>query len=181
MRTNTQNHFRFFVALMACLLVRLMPFRAPNIEPIMTTAMPFGKAYGALTAGLFGFLSVIIYDSVTGTLGTWTLLTSTSYALVGAASALYFRNGQATRMNFVRFAVLGTLFFDATTGLLTGPLFFDQPFMAALVGQIPFTALHLLGNIVFAAVLSPGIYHILVRKRQEQPSPLIKKLNPKII
>ena len=38
-----------------------------------------------------------------------------------------------------------------------GPLFFGMPFIVALVGQIPFTALHLLGNVSFAIVLSPVI------------------------
>jgi len=185
MYTKENNYFRFFIALVACLLVRLLPFRAPNVEPIMATAMPFGKAYGALTGFLFGFLSIIVYDAVTSTLGTWTVLTSLSYGVIGMASAYYFQNRAATRKHFVSFAVVATLFFDATTGLLTGPLFFDQPFSVALAGQIPFTLLHLAGNVAFAAILSPHIYKILVRKRQESPAKpvtsLVENFNPKII
>ncbi len=166
---------------MACLFIRLIPFRAPNIEPIMTAAMPFGKAYGAFAGFLFGFLSILIYDAVTGTIGLWTVLTSFSYGIIGIASGCYFKNRKATRGQFVGFALVATLFFDGVTGLLTGPLFFDQPFMAALVGQIPFTAMHLLGNVTFAAVLSPGIYNFLVRKRRTEPVTSIINLEPNTI
>ena len=62
------------------------------------------------------------------------------------------------RINYVKFAVIGTLFFDAITGLTVGPLFFNQSFMSALIGQIPFTILHLIGNVSFAFVVSPILY-----------------------
>jgi len=41
------------------------------------------------------------------------------------------------------------------TGLTLGPLFFNQPFAIALAGQVPFTALHLLGNVGLAFFVSP--------------------------
>lgn len=151
-----------------CLLVRLVPFRAPNIEPIMAVAMPFGKIYGALAGFFFAFFSIVVYDLVTGMVGEWTILTSLSYGVVGLASAYYFQNKEASRRNFALFAVAGTLFFDAVTGLLTGPLFFDQPFLVALLGQIPFTLLHLLGNVAFALVLSPVIYNFVAQEKKHR-------------
>ena len=59
---------------------------------------------------------------------------------------------------------MGTLFYDAVTGLTIGPLFFHQSFIVSLVGQIPFTVLHLLGNVSFAIVLSPMIERWLVKE-----------------
>ncbi len=180
-KTYKKDWFKFSIGLFVCLVVRLIPFRAPNVEPILTASMPFSKAYGAIAGFFFGVLSILMYDLMTSTIGTWTILTSLSYGFIGVASHYYFKNRQGTRSQFVGFAVLATLFFDATTGLLTGPIFFDQPFMVALVGQIPFTALHLAGNITFAALLSPWIYHFLVRKRVEQPVKFINNLHPKAI
>jgi len=175
------NWFNLFVAMFACLLFRLIPFRAPNVEPILTATMPFGKAYGRFMGFFFAFFSVIAYDLITGTVGKWTILTSITYGLIGVASAYYFKTREGTGMNFARFAVVSTLFFDATTGLLTGPLFFDQSFYAALVGQVPFTVLHLIGNVSFAFLLSPILYKILYRKKVDKEVYDIKILNPKTI
>jgi len=36
------------------------------------------------------------------------------------------------------------------------------------VGQIPFTALHLIGNVTFAIILSPGIYNFLIKKKEKR-------------
>ena len=163
-----KNWLKFTLGIFGCLLFRLLPFRAPNIEPIMSTVMPFGKAYGASVGFFFAFLSIILYDLATGTLGKWTMLTSASYGVVGYASAYYFKNREPSRKNFVYFAILGTLFFD-------------QPILVALVGQIPFTILHLVGNVSFAFILSPVIYSYLVKKKKLYTVPLIKTLQPKTI
>jgi hypothetical protein len=76
---------------------------------------------------------------------------------------------------------MGTLFFDAVTGLTVGPIFFHQSFIASMVGQIPFTALHLIGNIAFAIILSPAIYSLLIKKKKKERLPLIDTFNPKLI
>ena len=41
-----------------------------------------------------------------------------------------------------------------------------RPFMVALTGQIPFTLMHLLGTVVFAATVSPGLYYWVVRNER---------------
>ncbi len=95
---------------------------------------------------------------------------------------MYFKRHTGNISNYIRFAVVGTLFFDAVTGLMPGPLFYGQSFAVALSGQIPFTALHLLGNVAFAATLSPVIHYLLIKKRK--PDLVISKalvLSPKII
>lgn len=143
--------------------IRLLPFRPPNVEPVMATLMPFSKRYGALGAFLFGFMAIVLFDAVTSGIGMWTWITATAYGLVGVGGATFFKNRAGSRKNYVLFAVLATLLYDAVTGLSVGPLFFGQPFMAALVGQIPFTAMHLAGNLVLATILSPLVDRFVVR------------------
>jgi len=161
--------------------VRLIPFRAPNIEPILATTMPFSKAYGALAGFSFAVLSILLYDGLTGTLGMQTFFTAGAYGIIGWWSASYFKKHKASAWNYVRFAIIGTLFFDVLTGLTVGPLFFHQSFFGSFIGQIPFTALHLTGNIVFAFILSPIIYNFLIKKKKIKKLPTINILHPKII
>src|SRR3989338_3577931 len=166
MDTNKKKYFKFVLGLVLCLLIRLIPFRAPNVEPIMATMMPFSRAYGAFVGFSFAILSILLYDALTGTLGVQTFFTALAYGIVGLWSASYFKKNKANTWDYVRFAIIGTLFFDALTGLTVGPLFFHQSFLGSLIGQIPFTMLHLIGNIFFAFVLSPAIYNFLIKKKK---------------
>lgn len=168
MDMKNKNYLKFFFALILCLFARLIPLRIPNIEPILATTMPFSKAYGVLVGFSFAILSILFYDVVTGTLGIQTFFTTFAYGIVALWSASYFEKRKANVFNYVRFAIVGTLFFDAFTGLTVGPIFFHQSFTQSFVGQIPFTALHLLGNIVFAIILSPAIYDFLIKKKSKR-------------
>lgn len=182
MNTNKKNYFKYTLVLVLCLLMRLVPLRAPNIEPILATTMPFAKAYGAFAGFSFAVLSILLYDVITNTIGIQTFFTVGAYGLIGLWAANYFKSREANRMNYVRFAIIGTLFFDASTGLTIGPLFYHQSFFGALIGQIPFTALHLIGNIAFAFILSPVIYNFLIKKKKkEKENYPINILNPKTI
>lgn len=181
MNQNKKNYFKLASVFILCLLVRLIPFRAPNIEPILTATMPLSKAYGAFVGFSFAVLSILIYDLFTGTLGVQTFFTVLAYGIIGLWSASYFKNRESNSFNYVRFAIMGTLVFDALTGLTVGPLFFHQSFLGSLVGQIPFTVLHLLGNITFAFILSPAIYNFMIRKRKKEKLSSVSVLNPKII
>lgn len=149
------NKFKIFTVFIGCLLFRLLPLRAPNVEPIMASIMPLGRKFGALTGFLFGFLSIIIYDLFTH-FGAWTWTVSITYGLVGIASFFYFKRFKSSAFNFAVFAFFATIIFDLITGVLFAPMF-GQTMLNALVMQIPFTALHLAGNIGFALTLSPLI------------------------
>ena len=180
MQEAPKNYFKFSLTIFLCLLARLIPFRVPNVEPIMATTMPIGRAYGALSGFSFAVLSILLYDIITHTLGVQTFFTAGAYGVVGLCSFYYFKKQKSNnKWSYVRFAIFGTLFYDAVTGLAVGPLFFHQSFLASLVGQIPFTALHLMGNIIFALLLSPAIYKYLVKKKETVS--IINILNPKTI
>ncbi len=179
MNNIQKNWFKYIVGFIACLLIRLIPFRPPNIEPILATQMPFSKAYGKIAGFLFAFLSMVLFDIITGKVGMWTFITASAYGLLGLWASVYFKNKNNSSWNYAKFAVMGTLAFDIVTGLSVGPLFFHQPFMEALIGQIPFTALHLLGNVSFAVLLSPLIYKFVIENKKFESESLIAIFNPK--
>ena len=182
MKTEKKKYFRVVLGVGLCLLVRLIPFRAPNVEPILATLMPFSKIYGAIVSFSFAVSSILLYDVLTGTLGMQTFFTTLAYGIIGLWSVRYFKKQKTnSRMSYVYFAIIGTLFYDALTGLTVGPIFFHQSFLGSLMGQIPFTALHLFGNIIFAFTFSPVIYNFLIRKKKEERLPLINTFYPKTI
>ena len=159
----TTGWLKFAIGWSAVFLFRLIPFRLPNVEPLLATVMPFSKRFGPLGSFLFGFMGIALFDAVTSGWGIWTLVTALAYGSVGLAAHFFFKNRSASVKNFLRFGVVGTLFYDAVTGLTIGPIFAGQPFMLALTGQIPFTLLHLLGTVVFSTVLSPVFYKWVVQ------------------
>lgn len=160
-----KNWLKSSIVFVSVLLFRLLPFRAPNVEPLMAVIMPFGKVYGNLMSFIFGVLSIVVYDSVTSGLGIWTLITAFAYGFVGIGAYWYLKNRRGWK-SYALYAVIATIAYDAFTGFTLGPIFFGQPFMEALIGQIPFTVLHLLGNVSFAIVLSPVIEKYLMKESQ---------------
>mgnify|MGYP001617949080 FL=1 len=150
-----KNKLKIITIFIGCLLFRLLPLRAPNVEPIMASVMPLGRKYGALTGFLFGFLSIVIYDLFTH-FGAWTWVTAITYGFIGMVSFFYFKKFQTSVFNFAVFAFFATIIFDLITGVLFAPMF-GQTMLNALIMQIPFTALHLAGNIGFSLTLSPLI------------------------
>lgn len=158
-----KKSFKFIITFLAVLSVRLLPFRAPNIEPILAIQMPFSKVYGVFQAMLFGMLSIITFDLFTSTIGPWSIATAISYGIIGLGSGLFFKKRSGVK-NYILFSVVATIVYDALTGLTVGPLVFGQSFYGALIGQIPFTLLHLIGNVLFAMILSLAIEKWVVEK-----------------
>ena len=154
---------KFIIGWTAVFLFRLIPFRPPNVEPMLATVMPFSKRYGLFGSFLFGFLGIALFDAVTSGWGIWTLITALAYGTLGIGAHYFFKNRDASVKNFLVFGIVGTILYDAVTGLTIGPLFDHQPFAMALAGQIPFTLLHLLGTVVFATLLSPALYRWVVK------------------
>ena len=177
-----KNWLKFVIGFGCCLSIRLVPFRAPNIEPILATQMPFSKVYGAYFGFIFGFFSIIVYDLITFHFGVWSLITGAVYGLLGIIATSYFRQKEnPSRVDYALFAVFGTLLYDALTGLSIGPLFFHQSFTNAFIGQIPFTFLHLLGNVSFSIILSPVIHNFISKNKKLETQSIINILNPKTI
>lgn len=152
---------KYAVVFLGVLFVRLLPFRAPNVEPLLAAVMPLTKRYGALEGFVFAVLSITLYDALTAGFGIWTLVTAAAYGALAIGAHAYFSVRKPTRGNFVAYSIVAIIAYDAVTGLTVGPLAYGQSFSAALAGQIPFTALHLLGGVLFAAIASPLLYRWL--------------------
>lgn len=181
METYKKNWFKYIVGFTGCLLIRLMPFRPPNIEPILATQMSFSRVYGRLAGFMFAFLSIMLYDIITGKVGMWTFITAVVYGLLALWASYYFKNKANNSWSYAKFAIMGTLAYDIVTGLSVGPLFFHQSFMEALIGQIPFTGMHLLGNVSFAVLLSPFIYKYVIENKKLETQSLFMIFNLKKI
>jgi hypothetical protein len=151
--------FKYVSGLVIVLFLRFIP-HPPNVEPIMGTMMPFSKRW--LFGGMvFTFLAMFLFDIFTGTLGVWSLFTISTYVLLAFLAGFYFKKRAGVK-HYVIFAVLGTLFYDFVTGVLGSVVFWGMKFSAAFTGQIPFTLMHLAGNVVLAAVVSPILYRWVV-------------------
>lgn len=161
---------KFLAGWLVVFLIRLIPWRAPNVEPVLGTLMPFSKYYGWLGAFVFGFTSIALFDAITLKVGSWTLVTASTYGAIGILSYLYFKRWQASVGNYFIFAIIGTLIYDAITGVIMGPLMFGQPIAEAFIGQIPFTMLHLAGNLGFALTLSPLVDFLLKKSFATVPN-----------
>lgn len=154
--TQTFNkYFKPIIAFTFVLFYRLLPVRPPNVEPILGAMMPLSKKYGILSGLVFSVLSIVLYDALTAGIGGYTWTTALAYGLVSIGAGLYLENRKSDIKNFVTVSVVGIIFYDIMTGVVFGPMFTGGNVYMALIGQIPFTALHLMGGVVFAIVLSP--------------------------
>jgi len=166
-----ERALKYIIVFLGVMLIRLIPFRAPNVEPVLAAVMPLTKRFGALEGVVFALASIILYDALTAGLGIWTLVTAAAYAGLAVGAHFYFMHREPSRGNFVRFSIVAIIAYDAVTGLTVGPLAYGQTLSAALVGQVPFTILHLLGGVLFAAVLSPLLYKWLQESEARAPAP----------
>lgn len=166
---------KFAIGWAAVFFFRLIPFRPPNLEPMLAVAMPFSKRYGLFGSFSFGFFGIVLFDAVTSGWGVWTAVTAICYGLLGVGSYYFFRNREASVKNFLLFGVPGTILYDAIT-MMIGPIFSNQSFVVAFVGQIPFTLTHVLGTVVFATILSPALYRWVVQSEELEFSFIIPRI-----
>jgi uncharacterized membrane protein len=159
-----------------CFGLRLIPFRPANYEPIMGTVIPFSKTYGWLTGFIFSFASIAVFDLYKGFFGTWTWITAIVYGLVAVGSYFFLRNRNNSPINYLACAFVGTIVYDLATGLTIGPMLFGQTLNEAFVGQIPFTAMHLMGNGIFALTISPLLAKWVVENKAFDTDTIASKI-----
>src|SRR3989344_5152466 len=100
-RYSFSGFMKFVIGGAVVFAIRLVPFRAPNVEPVLATLMPFSKRYGAIGSFLFGALSIVLFDVATMKVGIWTLVTALAYGLVGIGSYIFFRTRASSRANYL--------------------------------------------------------------------------------
>ena len=180
MKKNIRHSFdgmpKFVVGFLGTLVFRLISplLGLWNVSPLMATELAGSKVYGPWIGGIYGALSIAIVDIMMGKAGTWTIVTSSTYGLVGVFGAFYLKKRTASAKNFIIASVVGTLFFDLVTGVLMGPILFGGSFAIAAIGQVSFTFRHLIGNIFFASVLAPWFYHKIMSNPKWEFSQIFK-------
>ncbi|MDX9970391.1 MAG: hypothetical protein RBS56_00585 [Candidatus Gracilibacteria bacterium] len=170
-----QNTIKYLIGLATVLALRLLP-HPPNVEPIMSTMMPFSKKWGPLSGMVFCLLAIFSFDLLTGTLGIWSLVTAATYALLGGLAGLYLKNKENKIKYYVGLSIVSTIIYDAITGIGIGMVFFNQSFITTFTGQIPFTLYHLLGNIVLSAIVSPLLYTWVITNPKLENSFVLNKI-----
>lgn len=167
---------KYVAGFILSLIFRLLSpfFGLWNVSPLVATQLTGSKAYGPIVGGLYGALSIVLLDVIVGRVGLWTLITASVFGVIGIGAAYFLKDHEASAKYFVVAGIVGTLFFDLVTGVFMGPLFYGQSWMAALIGQIPFTLRHLLGNIAFTAVLSPWFYKKIMHNPEWELSRILK-------
>lgn len=170
-----QNTIKYVIGLLTVIALRLIP-HPPNVEPIMSTMMPFSKKWGWLSGMAFCLLAILGFDIITGTLGVWSLVTAGTYASLGALAGLYLKNKENKIRYYVGFSIAATIIYDAITGIGIGMLFFNQPFIETLTGQIPFTLYHLGGNIVLSGIVSPLLYKWVITNPKLETRHIIDRI-----
>ena len=131
----------------------------PNNDPIMAVMLPCAKQ-GRVAAVAFPVVAMVLFDILSGRVGTWTAVTAGTYGLLGLAFAFVYaalvRRGRAIgTATFLVSGVVGVLVFDFITGPILSSAMFRMSFAQAFVGQIPFTLKHLASVSAYTIVVSP--------------------------
>ncbi|MCX6800752.1 MAG: hypothetical protein NTZ73_01025 [Candidatus Diapherotrites archaeon] len=156
---------KFVLAVLAANAVRLLRF-IPNNDPIMAMMLPVSKKRNFVAAFLFPFLTMVSFDIITGYVGIWTVVTSLTYGGLGLLFAfIYGKEKKVGLKKYFFSGVAGVLIFDFITGVLATPLMFGMSFEQALLGQIPFTLMHLFTVSIYIFTITPLIDRYVVESK----------------
>lgn len=97
---------------------------------------------------------MILFDFMTLKVGVWTIGTALVYGLIASIFSMYL--SKLKKVSLGRYGVMsvvGILAFDFLTGPVMSSYMFRIPFEIALLGQIPFTLLHLASGVTLTLLL----------------------------
>lgn len=155
---------KFILSIFVSNMIRLFSF-IPNNDPIMALMLPYAKQKNRFAGFLFPFITMFSFDAITGHLGLLTLITATTYGVLGLFFVFIFKNRKIGIKSYLLSGAFGVLVFDFITGCIAFPIFFSMPFEQAIVGQIPFTLIHLVTVSAFVLVITPLVdKHIFENK-----------------
>lgn len=146
--------FKYLVGSVLCNAYRLLRV-FPNSDPIMGFVLPAAKGEPAWKAPLFAFVTMFSFDIITMSLGPWTYVTSSTYALIALAFPLLLKKRKTSLKLFLWAGTLGVLAFDFITGPLMGYAVFGQDFLLTTILQVPFTIMHLVSAAFGVLIISP--------------------------
>ncbi|MFH0955521.1 MAG: hypothetical protein V1777_05440 [Candidatus Micrarchaeota archaeon] len=155
MKNKSKNALTFFGGLVLTSAYRLLRI-FPNNDPIMGFALPIARNQKWWQAFLFPALAMACFDVLTAKVGPWTVITAVLYGTIGVMFHFYFRKKTKVGLGtYAKLSVVGVLAFDFFTGPIMTSYLFKIPFSVALIGQIPFTLLHLASAVTITVLLAP--------------------------
>jgi len=167
---------KYAIGILFCNAYRLLRF-IPNNDPIMGCMLPFAKQGKWWHAALFALITMVSFDFITMRVGLWTAVTAGTYASLGLLFHFqYKRIKQVKLKHYLGSGVAGVLIFDFVTGVLFGPVMFGMTFAQALIGQVPFTILHLLTVSGFVLIITPLLDRTVISNPALEDSAVLNKL-----
>jgi len=167
---------KYILSILFCNGYRLLRF-IPNNDPIMGCMLPFARQGKWWQAALFALITMVSFDIITMRVGIWTLVTGLTYAGLGLGFHLtYKRIGKVKLKHYLGSGIVGVLIFDFVTGVLFGPAMFGMSFMQALVGQIPFTLMHLATVTGFVLIITPILDRAIISNPSLEDHAVFNKL-----
>jgi predicted membrane protein len=147
----------------------------------MGVMLPYAKQEKWWAAPLFAFITMASFDLITWKVGIWTIVTSLTYAGIGLLFYFYYKKKKKVGLKeYLGSGVVGVLIFDFITGPIMSSWLFQMPFEVALVGQVPFTLLHLASVSIFIVILTPLLDKHLVNSESLDDSRVFSFLKTQI-
>ncbi len=161
---------KIFFTILVSNLIRIFRF-IPNNDPIMSFMLPFSKQEKLSVAVFFPIITMVSFDLITGFVGIWTIVTALTYGFLGAFFFFTYKKFKKIKMkHYLASGVVGVLIFDFVTGVMMMPLLFGYSFEIALIGQIPFTILHLATVSGFVLVFTPLVEKFILDNKNLEDS-----------
>ncbi len=167
---------KYALSILFCNAYRLLRF-IPNNDPIMGVMLPYARQDKWWHAMVFAFLTMASFDFIVMRVGIWTWVTALTYASLGLLFHFVYKRMKKVRLrHYLGSGAIGVLIFDFVTGVLFGPMMFGMSFTQALVGQIPFTIMHLVTVSGFIMILTPLLDRAVIGNPALEDSVVLNKL-----
>ena len=142
----------FWLAVAVVGRIFLMP--VPSVEPIIPIALLVAVSYGIDSGILVGVLGYLLSNAFTGYFGEWSIFQMIAGGV--AVCAIYFRpKGFKTNIDLVWLALIGTVLYEMVINIFGGGLAGSGLLdLEGWMTAIPFSATHIIANVVFATLLS---------------------------
>ena len=127
----------------------------PNSDPLMGFILPAAKREKWWKAPLFAFLAMATFDLISGHLGIWTIITSVTYAAIALSYTFLLKGAKPSLSTYIPAGIAGVIAFDTITGPLMSTFLFSQPLWLSVLGQVPFTLMHIVSASFSILLITP--------------------------
>ncbi|MCR4335025.1 MAG: hypothetical protein NUV57_00630 [archaeon] len=161
-----KTNFKYLIGFLGANFYRFLRV-FPNSDPLMGFILPAAKNTEWWKAPLFAFASMVGFSYLINSVGPWTWVTATTYALIALGFHFFLKNKKSTLKLFISSGLIGVLIFDLITGPIMSSFLFNQSFLITTIMQVPFTIMHLI-SVVFGIVIISPFYDAALMKEISQ-------------